>query len=304
MTGSDFRTKPQSVNSWDLGGLSAKKFAKRVYEGVNEDDLLDKASALAFNLILAVFPLLLFILAMLGIFASHRSEFRTHLFGFLTDVLPFAASQALIHSLQEIPANAGGAKLTGGILLALWFASGGVTSMISGLNGVYRVKESRSFVKVRLIALGLTAAISVLVSLALAFVLGGGYIANKLGSYFGLHDVALFLWGSVQVLLALALVNLSFSLAYYFGPDFGRRRWQWISPGALVGIVLWLAASFAFRAYLHFFNSYSQTYGSLGSTMILLMWLYIAGFSFLLGGEINAQIEEAAMRDNGAAREG
>jgi membrane protein len=96
--------------------------------------------------------------------------------------------------------------------------------------------------------------------------------------------------------VAIAFVTLAFSLIYYFAPDLQEQHWYWITPGSIFGVLIWIAASFAFRGYLHFFNTYSRTYGSLGAVMILLMWLYVTGFAFLLGGEINAQIEHAAAR--------
>jgi len=213
---------------------------------------------------------------------------------YLGQVLPPDAAQVISKTLTEVTKNAGGAKLTIGILLTLWFASGGMTSMISGLNGVYEVREGRSFVKVRLIALGLTVAISVLIFTALIAILTGDFAASYLGSHLGLGKATVIMWHILQIALALLFVILSFSLIYYYGPDLKEQHWYWITPGALIGVLLWVTASFGFRLYLHFFNSYSKTYGSLGAAMILLMWLYITGFSFLMGGEINAQIEHAA----------
>ena len=294
MTESKLSTEEQISSLWSLGGLTPPQLAKRVYRGMNDDYLLDRASALAYNFILALFPLMLFLLAVFGIFASHSAAMRTNLFGYLTQVLPPAAAQVIIHTLNEVTRNAGSAKLTVGVVLTLWFASGGMNSMISGLNGVYEVRENRSFIKVRVIALGLTVAISILILCALLGILAGGYVANWLGTHFGLREATVIAWWVGQIALALAFVVLSFSLIYYYGPDLEEQHWYWITPGALTGVVLWVAASFAFRAYLHFFNSYSKTYGSLGAAMILLMWLYITGFSFLIGGEINAQIEHAA----------
>jgi membrane protein len=219
---------------------------------------------------------------------------RTNLFTYLGQVLPPDAAQVISRTLTEVTKNAGGAKLTVGILLTLWFAAGGMTSMISGLNGVYEVRENRPFWKVRLIALGLTVAISVLIIAALAAILTGNFVANYAGSHWGLGQGAVIAWHVVQIALALVFVIFSFSLIYYYGPDLEEQHWYWITPGALIGVLLWVVASFGFRLYLHFFNSYSKTYGSLGAAMILLMWLYITGFAFLIGGEINAQIEHAA----------
>src|SRR5690349_5995277 len=294
MSESQLSPEQQISSLWSLGGLSVRKLAKRVYQGLNDDYLLDRASSLAFNFILALFPLMLFLLAVFGIFASHSVSMRANFFTYLGQVLPSDAAQVISRTLSEVTKNAGGAKLTIGILLTLWFAAGGMTSMISGLNGVYEVRESRPFWKVRAIALGLTFAISILIIAALVAILTGSFVASYLGSHFGMREATVLVWHALQIALALVFVVFSFSLIYYYGPDLEEQHWYWITPGSIIGVGLWIAASFAFRGYLHFFNSYSKTYGSLGAAMILLMWLYITGFAFLIGGEINAQIEHAA----------
>lgn len=294
MSKSKLSTKKKISSLWSLGGLSVWQLAKRVYTGVSDDCLFDRASALAFNFILALFPLLLFLLAVFGIFASHRSTLQTDLLTYFSEVLPPTASQVISHTLQEVTRNAGGTKLAVGILLTLWFASGGMSSMISALNGVYEVRESRSIVKVRLIALGLTVAISVLILCAFAGVLAGDHLATWLGFHFGLREATVVAWRVGQIVISLVFVIFSFSLISYYGPNLEEQHWNWVTPGALIGVLLWVATSLAFRAYLHFFNSYTKIYGSLGAAMILLMWLYITGFSFLIGSEVNAQIERAA----------
>jgi len=171
MSESKLSTEEQVESLWSLGGLSVKKLTNLVYRGINDDYLLDRASGLAYNFILALFPLMLFLLAVFGMFAWQSASLRSNLFTYLGQVLPPDAAQVISKTLTEVTKNAGGAKLTIGILLTLWFASGGMTSMISGLNGVYEVREGRSFVKVRLIALGLTVAISVLIFTALIEIL-------------------------------------------------------------------------------------------------------------------------------------
>ena len=198
------------------------------------------------------------------------------------------------HTIEQVTRNAGSGKLTFGIVLSLWFAAGGMAAMISGLNAAYEVKDRRSWFKVRGIALALTVAISALIVVALIAVLAGANFANWAGFKYGLGEVTVTAWRTVEVIMAIAFVTLSFSLIYYFGPDLREQRWHWITPGSLTGVLLWIAATFGFRAYLHFFNTYSETYGSLGAAMILLVWLYITGFAFLIGAEINAQIEHAA----------
>jgi membrane protein len=164
---------------------------------------------------------------------------------------------------------------------------------MDALNRCYHVKDSRPYIKQKAISLGLTIAISALVIIALVVVLYGGDIANFVGSRTGLSDVTIRAWQVAQWALAFFLVVLSFALLYYWGPDV-EQHWKWITPGSLVGVILWVAASFGFRVYLHFFNSYSKTYGSVGAVIVLLLWLYISGLAILFGGEINSEIENAA----------
>jgi len=296
MADSSLSTAEQISTIWHLGGLSVSQLGKRIWTGINEDNLLGRAAELAFNFVLALFPLLIFLLSVFGLFASRAAALRQNLFSYFDRVLPPAAAQIIGKTLNEVMQNASNEKLTVGIVLTLWFAAGGMTSLISTLDGVYEIREGRSFIKVRAVALGLTLAISVLTVIALFAVLSGGYLANWIGNHYGLGEYVIVLWNVAQWLLALAFVIFSFSLIYYFGPDLKEQHWYWITPGSLVGVVIWIAASFGFRAYLHFFNTYGRTYGSLGAVMILLMWLYVTGFSFLIGGEINAQIEHAAAR--------
>jgi membrane protein len=294
MTESKLSTAEQVTSLWELGGLSVSQLSKNVWRAFNDNFLLDRSAGLAFNFILAMFPLLLFLLAILGMFAARGTALRTNLMQYLAEVLPPAGFQVVNHTLAEVTKNAGGGKLTLGIVLTLWFASGGMSSMISALDGAYAVREGRSWFKVRGIAVSLTVAISILVISALVAVLAGSYAANVLGTHYGLGQAAIISWRVAEIIVALFFVALSFSLIYYWGPDLHEQHWYWITPGSVVGVLLWVAASFGFRAYLHFFNSYSKTYGSLGAAIILLMWLYITGLAFLIGGEVNAQIEHAA----------
>jgi membrane protein len=296
MAESSLSTKEQVSTIWNLGGLTVRELVKRVIRGINEANLTGRAGELAFNFFLALFPLFIFVLSVFGLFASRGSVLRHGLFVYVFQVLPPAAAQVVGNTLHEVMQNASNGKITFGIVLTIWFASGGMSSLMSALNEVYGVKETRSWFKVRAISFVLTIAISLLIILALVIILSGGYLANRIGEYYGLRDAAVMMWKVVQWPVAIAFVTIAFSLIYYFGPDLKEQHWYWITPGSVVGVLLWIAASFAFRAYLHFFNNYSRTYGSLGAVMILLMWLYVTGFAFLIGGEINAQIEHAAAR--------
>jgi len=294
MAESELNTKEQLESIWRLGGLRPKALAKRVWNAAMDDNLLGRGSELAYNFIFSIFPLLLFVLALFGLFAGHAIQLRNDLMFYLARGLPPAAFELISNTVEEVTKGSSGGKLTFGIVLTLWAAAGGMTSMISTLNAVYGVREARSWWKVRAIAVALTIAVCALVILALGVVLLGGVAATWAGTKLHLGIAAKISWAVLQWPLALLFIVIAFSLIYYFAPDLKEQHWYWITPGSLFGVLLWLAVSFGFRAYLHFFNSYSKTYGSLGAVIILLVWFYVTGLAFLTGGEINAQIEHAA----------
>jgi membrane protein len=278
-----------------MGGLSFWQLTKNVLGAIREDDLLGRASELAFNSLLAFFPMLLLMLALFGVFASRSILLETRFLSFCAPLLPPAAFQLLRQLITELSADTGGHKLTLSIGLAVWFASGGISSMISTLNVTYKVPDSRSWIKIRAIALALTLVLTCLLLFAMFTVLAGTHIVDWWGAALNLESTSVMLGKIIQWPLALVFLMASFSLIYYFGPDVAQKRWHWITPGSLVGVLLWLAASGGFRLYLHYFNTYSTSYGSLGAVMILLVWLYVSGFAFLVGREIDAEIIRASL---------
>ena len=279
---------------WHLGGLSVWQLFRNVVREAFRDELLDCASNLAFNWLLALFPLLVFLLAVFGLFASHHSQLEDELLSLSSGLLPHDAYQLVNSIADELAARSSGGKLTFGIVAALWFASGGTSALVSTLNVTYRVRESRSWWKVRSMALALTLGISILVLAALFMVMIGDHFVDWLQLRFKWTSVLWIVWRELQWPAAALFVAISFSLIDYFGPNRKERRWHWLTPGSVFGVALWLTSSAGFRAYLHYFNTYSTTYGSLGAVMILLVWLYVTGLAFLIGGAINAEIERAA----------
>jgi membrane protein len=199
-------------------------------------------------------------------------------------------------TMWEVSKSSSGGKLSFGILAALWAASNGLGAITESLNTAYDLTESRPWWKQRLTAISLTVALSVLIILALVLVVAGGHIAEGLAAHYGLGDTFPLAWRIIQWPVVLACMTLAFALIYYFGPDFHEQAWKWLTPGAAIGVALWLLVSLAFRVYLHFFDSYSATYGSLGAVIILMLWLYFTGAAVLVGGEINSEIENAAAK--------
>lgn len=290
---SELTTQEQLASIWDLGGLSIRQLAVEVWNRADRDDVFGRAAQLAYNFFLAVFPLLLFMIAILG-FLAKGTALRSQLFTALAQALPASAYQLTSKTLSDVINSTGGGKTLFGVLFFLWSATSGTTTMMSVLSAAYHVYDSRPWYKVRAIALGLTLSLSVLVLLALALVLFGGNFAQTISARIGLGSIAIVAWKVAQWVLALIALSAAFSLVYYFGPDVKEQHWYWITPGSVVGVLLWFLASVGFRIYLHFFNTYNKTYGSLGTAIILLLWFYVTGLVFLLGGEINAAIEHAA----------
>ena len=288
--GKEGEAPPPSL--WAFGGLTPLRLMKRVWQEYNEDDVSSHAAQLAYYFVLALFPAMIFVLTVIGLLAHGNPSFQQQLFGYLARMLPPSAYDLIGKTLQEVTQAAGGLKMTFGLVLTLWSAMGGITAVMTSLNAAYDVKEARPLWKRYGIALGLTIAISALVVLALGLLLFGGKTAAYLGSHgFGVAGTA---WQIAQWPVAFCIMALAFALMYYFGPDVKEQKWYWITPGSVAGVLIWLFASAGVRIYLHFFDSYAKTYGSLGAVMILMLWLYVTGISIMLGGEINAEIEHAA----------
>jgi membrane protein len=144
---------------------------------------------------------------------------------------------------------------------------------------------------VRLISVSLTIALSVLIVSALAIVLYGGSIGRVVATRYGFGNLFTTVWGILQWPIALAFVLATFNLIYNFAPNLISRQRKWFTPGALVGVGMWLLISFGFRVYLHYFNSYSVTYGSLGALIVLMLWFYLTGVAILIGGEVNCEAD-------------
>ena len=291
-TGDRPATPEEHASPWKLGGLTPLQLVKRVYHEIGDDEVLNRSAALAYYFVSALFPMIFFMMAVLGLFAQSH-DLQSGLLNYTARFMPADAYRLVQKTLQEVTNHSSGLKLAFGLALALWSGSGGVSSVMDALNRCYHVKESRPWWKQRIMSVALTVAISALTIMALTIVLYGGDIADFVGRHVGLSSFSVMVWHIVQWPIAFLFVVMAFALLYFWGPD-AKQQWQWITPGSLVGVVAWIGASLLFRVYLHYFNSYSKTYGSLGAVIVLLLWLYISGLAILMGAEINSEIENAA----------
>lgn len=276
---------------WTLAGMTWTQFAKRLW--ANESDVLGRAAQLSYYFLLALVPMLLCLTAISGFIMGAHSGLTRSLFGYLSELMPPAAFELVKAAMLDIRRGTSSGTLSFGLLATLWAASSGVEAIGGSLNAAYNAKETRPWWETRLLAITLTLAFASLTIVALILVLYGGKIADVIQAHFGLADWFSTLWKIVQYPIVIAFLLLALALVYYFTPNLKGRRWSWITPGSVVATALWLLASFAFRIYLHFFDTYNKTYGSLGAVIVLMLWLYMTSTAILLGGRINSELESA-----------
>ncbi len=233
-------------------------------------------------------------MTLLGYLADAGSELRFKLLNYLATVMPDSAITLVHTTLDEISDSKGGGKLSLGILAAVWAASNGMGAISETLNAAYGVRETRPWWKVRLVSICLTIAVSIMIIAALALVMYGGHIGDRVATHFGFSVAFTLVWKILQWPIALIFLMMTFNLIYYYAPDGGKEKRRWWTLGTVTAIALWLLVSMGFRLYLHFFNSYSVTYGSLGALIVLMLWFYFTGLAILIGGEINSELEQVS----------
>jgi membrane protein len=270
-----------------------KTFFKRFYQkALFEEDVLSTAAQVAFYFSFALFPLLLFLVSLFGIILESADAFRNELFYYLRQIMPYSAFDLVRTTISEVTQNSSSKKLTAGLLIALWSASAGVDSLRIALNSVYNLEEKRSWFKTKLLALFLTFSLTVLVTIACAIVFYGWKFFSLILTAASLPSPSPVFLMIFQWIVVLAVLLVIFAIIYNYLPMHEPHRWVWISPGSVTGIILWLTLSYAFRTYLSYFNTYDKTYGSLGAVIILLLWLYLTALVILVGGIINAVLQE------------
>lgn len=281
------------TSATDLGGLSWKEFAKRVGRRFNEDDVLGRSAQLAFYFFLAIFPMLLFLTALLGVFAGASPHLRDTLMQRAGSFLPESAAPIFSKAIDQITKGSSGGLMSFGVLTALWSASSGMSAIQDTTNSAYEVGESRSWIRARSTAVWLTVVVTLLVVAAVVLLTYGFSIAQAV---VGSNPVLTIGWKIVQWPVLIFFLVLGIGLIYRFAPDLEDPKWHWITPGAIAAVLVWLIASFGLREYFHFSHSYMNLYGSIGAVMILMLWFYVTGIALLLGAEINSVIENAAAR--------
>jgi membrane protein len=264
---------------------------RRTWREFNDDDVLGLAAQLSYYFFLALFPALLFLLALASFFPlTNVTDDVGRTLG------PFVSPQVLElikEQMRRLANNQNGGLLTFGVAGALWSSSAAIVSIVGALNRAYDIDEARPWWKVRLVAIGLTLGFALFVLLALSLVLVGPTVADRLGQVTGWGAPFKWTWLVLQWPLVFALVTTAIGLLYYFGPD-ADQDWSWITPGAVAATVLWLVFSLIFKIYIANFTDYEASYGSVGAVIVVLLWFYCTGIAILTGAELNSEIEHAS----------
>jgi len=272
--------------------LSWKELLKRTGHDIVDDNCLGLAAQLSYYFFLALFPALLFLVAIVSFIPI--SGLLDIITGTLARVAPSEVITIIQDQVLKIAHDKNGGLLTLGMLGTIWSTSSGVDAIIDTLNQAYDIKEGRPWWKVKLIALSLTITLALFIVVAFALVVVGPLMAEKVAAWFHLGPAFEWSWKILQWPLVFALVSLAIALVYYYAPD-ARQEWIWITPGSVAATAMWLLVSLGFRFYVTRFGSYNATYGAIGGVIVLMLWFYVSSFAVLAGAELNSEIEHASV---------
>jgi membrane protein len=264
---------------------------------VAEDGCFGLAAQLSFYFLLALFPALLFFVALIGYVPVEDA--LDELLTALGTVAPRELIALLRSQLDEVSSGSQASLLTVGIAGAFWSSSAATVAIIDALNHAYDVSEWRPWWKRRFVALALTMTLAIFIIVSLILVLVGPNAAHRLAEWVGAEPAAVILWSLLRWPVMIALVILGINLVYHFAPN-RQARWKWITPGAVVATALWIASSFAFKFYVVNFGNYTATYGAIGGIIVTMLWFYVSSLAILIGAELNGVIENGRVADGHA----
>src|SRR5919108_5503889 len=277
----------------DLSARDYKAILVRAGKRSLADGITDLAAALAYYSFLAIPAVLLVVVGLFSLLASPHPI--TTLIDKLGTVVPSQTTQLLDDSLRRMNENRGGslAVTIVGFVLAGWTTTGAMTAFMRAMNRAYGADEGRGFVKQRFVAVQMVAAMAAAFLLVFGLLVLGPAISHWIGSALGIKSVFGWIWWIAQWPILIGGLLAVFATVLYLGPNVEHPRWQFITPGSLVAVVVWIAASGLFAVYTSMFGSYNKTWGSLAAVIVMLTWLWLSGLALLFGAEVNAEAERS-----------
>lgn len=271
--------------------LGPWELTKRTVKEAIADDVPSLAAQQAYYFFFALFPALLAFISIASFFPI--ANLIDEVVNMLGRVAPRDVIDIVAEQISKISESRTAGVLTFAFLFTIWSSSNALLSMVTTLNAAYDVIDSRPWWHTRLLAIGLTVGLAVFILVSMALVIAGPTLAERIAANYGLGAPFEWTWKIAQWPVVFLLVSTAIALVYYFAPD-AEQNWVWITPGSVLATVLWLLVSLGFKQYLSLAGSYNETYGAIGSVMVLLLWFYLSGLVILLGAELNAEIEHAS----------
>ncbi len=276
---------------------------KRTVVSFYDDQGTHHAAALTYYGLMSLFPALLLGVSILGLVGQFPSTYEAVL-AYLRDIVPASTLEAIDSSLRGALQSTGSAvtALAIGVVAALYGTTGALEAARRALNVSYETRERRGFLRRKATDVGSTVVLMTLVLVTLVLMFVGGGLAEDIFGFIGLGSTAATIWSIARWPGALAVAMLVFAWVYFVTPNVRQRSFKWITPGAVVGVLIWIAASAVFLLYVSNFGRFNAVYGAFATAVILLVWLWISNVALLLGAEINAEIEREKELDEGVPR--
>lgn len=276
---------------------------KRTLTEFQEDNLSDWAAALTYYGLLSLFPALIAMVSLIGIFGDPKTT-TTKLTEIITEIGPESGAETFEGPIKSIVENqtAAGFAFVFGLAVALWSASGYVGAFIRASNIIYETPEGRPFWKLRPLQIAVTLAMIIMMALLAVGLVLTGPVVEAIANPIGLSSTAVDVWNVAKWPVMAAIFILMVDLLYYTTPNVKLRGFKWVTPGAIVSIVVWAIASALFALYVANFSSYDKTYGTLAGLVVLLLWFWITNLAILFGHQLNAERERSAEIDEGQPR--